>query len=147
MNNHEIEWDDSIEELLARYADESQCRERMHRTSFYSYKRTTTCFQLPIIILSALAGSFTFIAKSYKGAEEVITNITGGVSILVSIISAVGSYLKLGETMSKHEVAEVSWQHFYNTIKHELNLRRDLRRDPGEFLEEIRILYNRLSNC
>ena len=144
MDLDETVWDESLEQLLARYADEAQVRENLHRKSYYEYKTLTTGFQLPIIILSALSGSFQFISKSYQAVEHIITNVTGGVSILVSIISATASYLKLGETMSKHEVAEIAWQRFYNMIKHELNLRRDLRQNAMDFLEECKISYNRL---
>ena len=138
------EWDTSLEELLGRYADEAQCRENLHRREFYKYRRVNKCFALPVIVLSALSGSFTFISKSYKNLEEIITNITGGVSILVAIISSVSSYLKLGENQSRHEVAEIAWQQLYNMVKHELGLRRDLRKDPREFLETVKVAYDRL---
>jgi hypothetical protein len=140
----DFDWDESIETLLQKYADESVIREYLHRVSFYNYKCLTTAFQLPVICLSALCGSFTFISKSYPLAEEIIINITGGTSILVSIISAVGSYLKLGETMSKHEVAEVAWQNFFNIVKHELSLRRELRTGAAEFLGRVQVDYKRL---
>ena len=137
-------WEDSVEKLLQKYCDEAKTRECLHRKAFYRYKKLTTAFQLPVIILSALAGSATFMSKGYPQAEEYITNGTAGISILVSIISAVGSYLKLGETKSKHEAAEVSWQNFYNGIKHELNLRRNLRADPEQYIQDIKTNYDRL---
>ena len=142
--DQDIDWDESVEQLLQRYCDESIVRECLHRKSYYQYKKLTTCFQLPVIILSALSGSFTFIAKSYKGVEEIITTATGATSILVSIISAIFSYLKLGETMSKHEAAEIQWQSFLNMIKHELNLRRDIRTEAGPFIQKVKIDYERL---
>jgi hypothetical protein len=137
-------WDDSIEKLLQKYCDEAKTREYLHRKAYYHYKKLTTCFQLPVIILSAIAGSMTFLSKGYPTAEEAITNSTAGISVLVSIIAAVGSYLKLGETKSKHEIAEVSWQNFFNGIKHELNLRRELRTNPVEYIEDIKTNYDRL---
>ena len=116
----------------------------MHRKAYYRYKNLTTIFQLPVIILSAVAGSATFLSKGYPNAEEAITNTTAGISILVSIISAVQSYLQLGETKSKHEIAEVSWQNFYNGIKHQLHLRRDLRDPAMEYLQDVKTSYDRL---
>lgn len=144
MDIENIQYDDSIETLLQKYADEAQVRESLHRASYYQFKKLTTCFQLPVIVLSALSGSFTFLAKSYKSVSEYITNATGGISIFVSIISAVASYLKLGETMSKHESAEVAWQDFFNMIKHELSLRRDMRTEAEAFLSKVKIDYQRL---
>ena len=143
-NQQILEWDNSIEQLLQKYGDEAIIRESLHRRSFYRYKCLTTCFQLPVIVLSALCGSLTFLSKSYPSAEDMIINFTGGTSIVVSIISAVGSYLKLGETMSKHEVSEIAWQDFLNFIKHELSLRRELRTDPAEFIAKVKVDYQRL---
>ena len=75
--------------------------------------------------------------------SQIITG-TAGLSIVVSIISSVSSYLKLGEMKSKHETAQVSWQGFHNTLKHELSLRRDLRQPAAEFLSETKTSYDRL---
>lgn len=137
-------WDESVEQLLQKYCDEAKTRECLHRKAFYRYKKLTTCFQLPVIILSAIAGSATLLSKGYPEAEEYILNGTAGISILVSIISAVASYLKLGETKSKHEYAEVSWQNFYNGIKHQLGLARSLRSEPEEYISEVKTNYDRL---
>ena len=139
-----MEWDNSVELLMQKYCDEAQVRESLHRKAFYSYKKLTTCFQLPVIILSAIAGSATFLSKGYPDAEEYILNSTAGISIFVSIISAVASYLKLGETKSKHESAEIAWQNFYNGIKHQLNLKRNMRDDADEFVQDVKTSYDRL---
>ena len=137
-------WDDSVERLLQKYCDEAQTREALHRKAFYNYKKLTTCFQLPIIVLSALSGSMAFLSKGYPEIEQYIVTGTASLSILVSVVSAVASYLKLGETKSKHETSQVAWQAFHNAIKHELALRRDLRQDPADFITEVKTTYQRL---
>ena len=137
-------WDNSVEKLLQKYCDEAQSREAMHRKSYYRYKKLSTCFALPVIILSACAGSATFMSKGYPKAEEIITNCTAGISILVSIVSAVASYLQLGEAKSKHEAAEIAWQNFYNGIKHQLGLKRELRLEPAEYISTVKTDYDRL---
>ena len=139
-----MKWGRSIETLLAKYADEAQVRESLHRRAYYYFKRTLTCFQLPIIILSAISGSLQFISKSFPEHEAVIINCTGGLSIFVTIITSVMTYLKLGESKTKHEISQIAWQNFHNTIMHELNLARDLRQDPAEFTKEMKIIYDRL---
>ena len=137
-------WHESVEKLLQRYCDESQIREALHRRAYYFYKRTMSWFQLPIIIMSALSGSFQFLSKSYPTYESTIVTCTASISITVSIVSAVMTYLKLGENQTKNEVAQVSWQNFYNTVAHQLNLSRELREDPVEFLTRIKTEYDRL---
>ena len=139
-------WHESIERLLQKYCDESQVREALHRRAYYWYKKTLTWFQLPIIVISAVSGSLQFLSKSFPQYESSIVTgtCTASLSIGVSIISAVMTYLKLGESKTKNEVSQVAWQNFYNTVAHELNLARPLRQDPTEFVAKIKSDYDRL---
>ena len=137
-------WDESVEGLLQKYCDEAQTREALHRRSYYSYKKLTTCFNLPIIVLSALSGSFQFLSKGYPSIEQHIVTATASVSILTSIISAVAAYLKLGESKSTHEQSANAWLLFHNELKHQLSLRRDRRQDAVEFLQTCKTQYDRL---
>ena len=137
-------WDASVERLLQKYCDEAQTREALHRASYYSYKKLTTCFNLPVIVLSCLSGSFQFLSKGYPEIEQHIVTGTASLSILTAIISAVGSYLKLGESTNKHEQSANAWLLFNNEVKHQLSLRRDRRQDADEFLQECKTQYDRL---
>jgi hypothetical protein len=137
-------WDNSVEKLLQQYCDEAQTREALHRKSYYTYKRLTTCFNLPIIILSALSGSFQFLSKGYPNIESLIVTGTASLSILTAVISAVASYLKLGESKSKHEQSANAWLLFHNELKHQLSLKRDLRIDAVEFVAQAKTQYDRL---
>ena len=138
------EWDKSVERLLQKYSDESKIREALHRRSYYSYKRLTTCFNLPIIVLSALSGSLQFLSKGYPSIEQHIVTGTASVSILTAVLSAVASYLKIGESMSKHETSANAWLLFHNELKHQLALCRDKREDATEFLTNVKAQYDRL---
>ena len=137
-------WDESVERLLQKYCDEAQTREALHRRSYYSYKKLTTCFNLPVIVLSCLSGSFQFLSKGYPEIEQHIVTATASVSILTAVISAVASYLKLGESTSKHEQSANAWLLFHNEVKHQLSLRRDKRQDAEEFLSTCKTSYDRL---
>ena len=139
-----MEWHDSIERLLQKYCDEAQIREALHRRAYYWYKKTLTCFQLPIIIMSAVSGSVQFLSKSFPEHEGTIVMGTASVSILVSIVSAVMTYLKLGEYKTKNEIAQIAWQNFYNALSHQLQLARDLREEPEKFLTDTKTTYDRL---
>ena len=137
-------WDESVERLLQKYCDEAQTREALHRRSFYRFKKLTTCFNLPVIVLSCLSGSFQFLSKGYPEIEQHIVTGTASLSILTAIISAVASYLKLGESTSKHEQSANAWLLFHNEVKHQLSLRRDKRQDAEEFLKTCKTSYDRL---
>ena len=139
-----MKWDKSIERLCARYCDEAQVRETLHRKQYFFYKKLLTWFQLPIIVLSAGSASMQFLSQSFPQYERTIVTGTATLSICVSIISSVMTYLGLGENKSKNEVAEISWQAFYNTVSHQLSLKQEHREDPDKFLSEVKQQYERL---
>ena len=139
-----MKWDASIEKLCARYCDESQVREQLHRKQFFYFAKLSKWFQLPIIILSACSASIQFLSKKFPKHESDIVTGTATLSMCVSIISSVMTFLKIGENKSKNEVAEISWQAFYNTVSHQLSLKREHREDPEKFLAEVKQNYERL---
>ena len=132
-----MEWDNSTEQMLERFCDEAACRENLHRESFYFYKRWSNVLSLPVVCLSALSGSLQFLSQSYAGWEKTIITVTGSVSVLVSIISAVSNYLKLETSKAVHEHATNNWLNLYTEIRSQLLLRRDFRADCAEFLRQI----------
>ena len=77
---------------------------------------------MPIIVLSALSGSLQFLSKGYPAVEQHIVTGTASLSILTAILSATASYLKIGESMSKHETSSNAWLLFHNELKHQLVL-------------------------
>lgn len=94
--------------------------------------------------MSALSGSVQLLSKSFVEYESSIVTGTAFLSIGVSIISACLSYLKLGELKSKHEVSQIAWQNFHNSLVHQLNLAPEFREDPVDFIQEVRTTYQRL---
>ena len=139
-----MEWSPSLEQLLAKYSDESQVREALHRKAYYFYKKLLSWFQIPIIVGSAPSGSLQFLSKSFPEIENHMVTGTASLSIVVSLLSAVMSYLKIGESMTKNEISLVEWQNFHNTLQHQLSLRRDDRLEPEEFMKWVKQQYDRL---
>ena len=68
--DHANNWDNSYEKLCEKYADECMIREQLHRNSFYYYSRWNNYLQMPIIILSAVIGSFKFLSQSFTEFEK-----------------------------------------------------------------------------
>ena len=144
ITNKMENWSNSLEELLAKYADEAQCRQSLHRKSYYHFKKILNFFQLPIIIFSAASGSLQFLSKSFNALENYIITGTASLSIIVSLLSAVMSFLKIGENMTKNSISLGEWQNFYNTLSHQLALSREERQEPEKFIEWVKTTYDRL---
>jgi len=139
-----MEWSNSLEQLLAKYCDESQVRSALYRRAYYFYKKLSSLFQIPLIIGSALSGSLQFLSKSFPEIEGHLITGTASLSIVVSVVSAIMSYLKIGSKMVKNELALVEWQNFHDSVQHQLALRRQDRLDPEEFLEWVKQQQKRL---
>ena len=137
-------WDESAEELLRRYSDECSVRNRLHREGYYRSRRLFKVLKLPVIVLSALSGSLALLSKSYPDIESTIVTGTACVSIVVSIISSIDSFVAPGNTMQQHESAKHSWVDLENLINHQLGLRRDLRETAEEFLQIVKVRRDRL---
>ena len=137
-------WDASQETLMEKYADECAVRESLHRISFYYYSKWNNVLQMPIIVLSAVSGSMQFLSQSYTGAEKMIITCTGSLSVLVTLISSISTYLKFGESKKTHESATNSWLSLYHEIRAQLSLRRDLRIPAAEFVGDVLQKYNHL---
>ena len=134
--NEEKSWHASQEELCRKVADESKIRENLHRESHYFYSRWSNYLQMPVILLSAISGSLQFLSNSQNdtATAQIIITSTGTISVFVSILSAVNSFLKFSELKKT----------LYSQISSQLALSRDLREQADEFVANIMNQYNHL---
>ena len=144
--NEERPWHPSQEELCRKVADESKIRENLHRESHYFYSRWSNYLQLPVILLSAISGSLQFLSNSQNdtATAQIIITSTGTISVFVSILSAVNSFLKFSELKKTHESVCNAWLSLYSQISSQLALSRDLREQADEFVANIMNQYNHL---
>ena len=140
-----ILWHDSVELLCEELTDEAQVRSKLHMKQFMSYRRRNQCYTLPVVILSVISGSGNFISESYGDLTKkyMILGI-GGLSILVSIVSAVAQFLKLAQLSEANRIAALSWGVFYTRMKHQLYLQRDDREPCHDFLLSVFSDHHRL---
>ena len=89
VDNKPHGWDESFENICEILIDESQINTFLHQKSHIYYTKWSNRFQLPIIVLSALAGSANFISPKFGENKDLFLIMIGFVSILTSIISSV----------------------------------------------------------
>lgn len=137
-------WHASIEALLSEIASEALVREKLHRNCHYRYKKMLNWFQLPLIAISAINAAAQFLSKSFPRYEKGIITATGSTSVLVSILTAAMSYLKVGEMSANHAKSQSEWNSLYNGIRTQLTLAPHLRMEGSEFLQKVRADYKQL---
>lgn len=142
--NRNIEWDDSIENILSEIGDESQINAYMHKKAQAYYTAENIKYQLPIIVLSALSGTGNFISANFPAYSSIIILAVGGVSIFTSILSSVAQFLKVSQLSESHRMSYLSWEKFHSTIKFQLNKKRENRDDLKDFISLVVPEYQRL---
>ena len=142
--NRNIEWDESIENILSEIGDESQINAYMHKKAQAYYTRQNIKYQLPIIILSALSGTGNFISSNFPTYSSIIILAVGGVSIFTSIISSVAQFLQVSQLSESHRMSYLAWEKFHSNIKFQLNKKRANRDDLKDFISLVVPEYQRL---
>jgi len=135
-----MSWNNSIEELIQKIGEQSQCFAILHRNSQKYYAFLSHFINIPVIILSTVCGSANFIVKS----DNLGTNVIGGISILTGIIQTIGTYFKWAQLSESHKVSYISYQKLFNIISAELALPKEHRKEAEIMLDDIRQQIERL---
>ena len=98
-------WDESIENIMCELGDEAQINAYLHKKAHEYYTTQNLKYQLPIIILSAVSGTGSFVSSYFPAYTEIIILSVGGVSILTSIISSVAQFLKVSQLSESHRIS------------------------------------------
>jgi len=142
--NKYVEWDDSIESVLAELGDEAQINAYLHKMANVYFTNKNIKFQLPIIILSALSGTGNFVSNNFPDYQQTIILAIGGISIFTSIISSVAQFLKVSQLSENHRISYLAWEKFYSTIKFQVRQRRESRDNLRDFISIVIPEYQRL---
>jgi hypothetical protein len=140
-----IEWHESVERLLLEFASEAQCRAKLHMKQFMSYRRRNQWWSLPVVVLSVISGSGSFISEGYEELTKKYMVMTiGTVSIFVSIISAISQFLKLAQLEESNRLCSLGWGKFFSKIRNQLYLKRGDREVCHDFMLNVFASYERL---
>ena len=142
--NRNIEWDESIENILSEIGDESQINAFMHKKAQVYYTRLNIKYQLPIIVLSALSGTGNFVSSNFPEYSSTLILAIGGLSMFTSIISSVAQFLKVSQLSESHRMSYLSWEKFHSTIKFQINKKRANRDNLKDFISLVVPEYQRL---
>jgi hypothetical protein len=93
-------WPREEEEYLMKMSDQCQYLAIQYNEIYNSYRIHETRFKLPGIILGSFVGMLSFGASQFGDYTHMITIGVGCSSIVISVISSIEAYLKIGETMT-----------------------------------------------
>jgi hypothetical protein len=131
-----MEWSEDIENILESIRQNAVLFNKNHKTKYFFYKSLEKYFRIPTIILSAVASVSSVGLHPYL-AQNHISAITCGLSLLVGIINSIELYLKIQENLETELSNSKDFYTLAVDIHKTLNLSRDNRGMRGnEYLEK-----------
>jgi len=141
-------WTKEQEELMAGWADIAACYRWMHDKYEKNASASNMWITVPVIVLSTLTGSASFIMNSVVGdnptAQKYAQIGIGGVSIFTGILTTLGNFFRYAQSSEANRVASIAWGKFQRQIAVELALHPIERIDSMDFLKICRAELDRL---
>ena len=139
-----MEWNSQLEKVISDEGEKCLSYMWLHDRSQKKYNFLDTSINVPVVVLSTLAGASSIGSDSlFKGFEQASV-IIGIVSIFVGILQTLNSYFGWGKRTEGHRISSIQFSKIYNFIKIELSLPREQRLKPEEFLKLIKEQLERL---
>ena len=98
-------WNEEIIKILNNVRINSLNLSEYHRRNYFQYKNLSNWFDLPIVFISTIAGSFSVGASPYI-KQGTISVISCSASMMITILSSVKLYLNISDNLqSESEMA------------------------------------------
>jgi len=91
-------WNDEIIKILNNVRVNSLNLSEYHRRNYFSYRELSKYFDIPVIIISTLAGSFSVGASPYMD-QPTISVVSCAASMLITILSSIKLYLNISDNL------------------------------------------------
>lgn len=141
-----IDWSGHLEDQFCSVAEKAECYAWNHKRAEAFFTNRAVKLDLPVIILSTLAGVSSVGSGSlFPNNEKTAAVAIGGVSIVVSILSTISSYFSFARRAEAHKLAQVQYSKLYRDLKIQMSLPRTQRFLPKELLRSVKEEINRLA--
>ena len=133
---------------MAGWSDVAACYRWMHDRCEKRMSMNNMMITVPVIILSTLTGSASFVMNSLVGdnptGQKYAQIGIGSVSIFTGILTTLGNFFRYAQNSESNRVASIAWGKFQRQIAVELALSPLERLDCSDFLGIARAELDRL---
>uniref|UniRef100_A0A6C0BTQ8 SMODS and SLOG-associating 2TM effector domain-containing protein n=1 Tax=viral metagenome TaxID=1070528 RepID=A0A6C0BTQ8_9ZZZZ len=138
-------WTTDIESILDQIRINCVYMSGQHKQAYFYYKRISSYFRIPTIILASVASVSSVGLQSYI-AQQHISAITCLISLVVGIINSMELYLKLQENIENELEKSKQYYSLATDIYKVLNLDKSNRDDDAnkildDFYDRYRLLF------
>lgn len=146
LEDRNIHWSNQLEDLIAHEGEKCRGLAWIHQRAEQTLSRKNNVIQIPVIVLSTLAGTASVGSSSLFGNEAGISNIViGFVSIAVGVLNTLGNYFAYARKAEAHHIAYLHYSKLFSWVNVELSLPRQERMQPAEMLKQLRDEMERLA--
>ena len=147
-----VEWSSQVEDILAREGERCSGLAWLHTRAENLTSKYNSYVQVPVIILSTLAGTASVGSSTlFDGDTKTSSIAIGLVSIGVGILNTLGGFFGFAKRSEAHRIAHLSYAKLAAKISIELSLPRDQRMTADGLLTHVRETMERLAettpNC
>jgi hypothetical protein len=148
---HPMDWSTQLEDIIAKEGERCSGLAWLHTRAEIHTSTYNTYVQVPVIILSTLAGTASVGSATLFGESSASGIVIGLVSIGVGILNTLGGFFAFAKRSEAHRIAHLSYAKIASKISIELALPRKERLKPDLLLTFIRETMERLAettpNC
>ena len=147
-----IEWSTQLEDILAKEGERCSGLSWLHTRAETLTSTYNAYVQVPVIILSTLAGTASVGSSTlFDGDTKTSSIAIGLVSIGVGILNTLGGFFAFAKRSEAHRIAHLSYAKLAAKISIELSLPRDERMSAETLLTHVRETMERMAettpNC
>ena len=144
--NRVIHWSVQLEILISKEAEKCRGLAWIHQRAELQQTYRNNMIQIPVIILSTLAGTASVGSTSlFPDNATVASVVIGGISISVGVMNTLANYYSFAKRSEAHRIAYIQYSKLFSQISIELALPRNERMAPPILLKLIRDTMERLS--
>lgn len=155
---------EKILDILKAWKERAEDASVMHTEAFVWRRFVGRCMMIPSIVLSSVSGLANLATGTVENVIEqgdaceetapkntltlVMPFILGGISVASAIISAVYSYLKIGEVVERHNQAAYMYDKFARELEVEIALDQTSIKTyshTGNLLKECQDMYDSIA--
>ena len=146
-------WCPKQENLLIRWAEKAAGYRWLHNHARMFYKKQNDWLSYPCIIISSITGVGGFAVLSpndqnmsteQKQKIVIFQYFFAFMNVIAGILTSISKFNNSSRMMEAHSVMSVQYSKFYRNIDMELSLETKYREDVLDFVNKVRLEYDRL---
>jgi hypothetical protein len=141
---HKISWNSQLERILSDEGERALCFTWLHSKSEKYYSRLSTYINLPVIMLSTIAGAGSIGSSTLFNNSQAANIVIGTISLGVATLNTVESYFGWAKRSEAHRMSGTAYGKVYRFIQIELALPRSERIAAKDMLKIVREQCDRL---